>query len=123
MKRRIAKATSPARSVFRKEVGAAVNQAVGPQQAGVESELRDLRRVLTDDMDATNESTAVFGRLLSRLADRLDAIEERLAQMNARLDALEPVAPAPATPPPVPGVEAPGAKRPRRSGVPAPPGD
>jgi hypothetical protein len=51
--------------------------------------LRDVRRVLEDDMDAANEATAVFGRLLSQLGDRLDGIEEQLQSIATRLDALE----------------------------------
>jgi hypothetical protein len=95
-KRRLAKAVRPARKVFRKEVGAAVNDAVAPAQAGLQAELRDIRRVLEDDMDAANEATAVFGRLLSQLGDRLDGIEEQLLSIAARLDALEkPASPGP----------------------------
>jgi hypothetical protein len=95
-KRRLAKAVRPARKVFRKEVGAAVNDAVAPAQAGLQAELRDIRRVLEDDMDAANEATAVFGRLLSQLGDRLDSIEEQLLSIAARLDALgKPAGPAP----------------------------
>lgn len=46
-------------------------------------------------MDAANEATAVFGRLLSQLGDRLDGIEEQLRSIATRLDALEkPVGPA-----------------------------
>lgn len=94
-KRRLASAVRPARTVFRKEVGAAVNDAVAPAQAGLEAELRDVRRVLEDDMDAANEATAVFGRLLSQLGDRLDGIEELLRSIASRLDALEqPASPA-----------------------------
>src|SRR2546429_135630 len=59
LKERLARAVRPARTVFRKEIGAAVNDAVGPRQAHLEAELRDLRRVLQDDMDAANEATAV----------------------------------------------------------------
>ncbi|MCW3043016.1 MAG: hypothetical protein JWL57_1174 [Actinobacteria bacterium] len=95
-KRRLAKAVRPARKVFRKEVGAAVNDAIAPAQAGLQAELRDIRRVLEDDMDAANEATAVFGRLLSQLGDRLDGIEEQLQSIATRLDALErPPSPAP----------------------------
>jgi hypothetical protein len=94
-KRRLAKAVRPARKVFRKEVGAAVNDAVAPAQAGLQAELRDIRRILEDDMDAANEATAVFGRLLSQLGDRLDGIEEQLLSIAARLDALEKPASAP----------------------------
>jgi hypothetical protein len=73
-----------------------VNDAVAPAQAGLQAELRDIRRVLEDDMDAANEATAVFGRLLSQLGDRLDGIEEQLLSIAARLDALEkPASPAP----------------------------
>ena len=61
MKERLARAVRPARTVFRKEIGAAVNDAVGPRQTALEAELRDIRRVLQDDMDAANEATAVFG--------------------------------------------------------------
>lgn len=58
--------------------------------------MRNIRRVLEDDMDAANEATAVFGRLLSQLGDRLDGIEELLRSIAARLDALEkPASPAP----------------------------
>jgi hypothetical protein len=47
-------------------------------------------------MDAANEATAVFGRLLSQLGDRLDGIEEQLRSIATRLDALEkPASPAP----------------------------
>ena len=47
-------------------------------------------------MDASNEATAVFGRLLSQLGDRLDGIEEQLLSIATRLDALEkPASPAP----------------------------
>ena len=88
-KRRIARAVRPARAVFRKEVGAAVNEAVGPVHAGLEAEVRDLRRILRDDMDASNEATAVFGRLLSQLRDRLDDIDTRLTAMASQIDALE----------------------------------
>jgi ABC-type transporter Mla subunit MlaD len=88
-KRRLASAVRPARVVFRKEIGAAVTEAVGPAQAGVQAELREVRRILEDDMDAANEATAVFGRLLSQLGDRLDGIEELLQSIAARLDALE----------------------------------
>jgi len=66
-----------------------VNDAVAPAQAGLEAELRDIRRVLEDDMDAANEATAVFGRLLSQLGDRLDGIEEQLRSIATRLDGLE----------------------------------
>ena len=98
-KRRIARAVRPVRAVFRREVGAAVNDAVGPVQAGLEAEVRDLRRILQDDMDASNEATAVFGRLLSQLRDRLDDIDVRLSSMASQLDALErqPVEKSPAS--------------------------
>jgi hypothetical protein len=86
LKERLARAVRPARTVFRKEIGAAVNDAVGPRQAHLEAELRDLRRVLQDDMDAANEATAVFGRLLSQLGDRLEEIESRLEALSGRLD-------------------------------------
>jgi hypothetical protein len=47
-------------------------------------------------MDAANEATAVFGRLLSQLGDRLDGIEEQLLSISTRLDSLEkPPSPAP----------------------------
>jgi hypothetical protein len=47
-------------------------------------------------MDAANEATAVFGRLLSQLGDRLDSIEEQLLSISTRLDSLEkPPSPAP----------------------------
>jgi hypothetical protein len=46
-------------------------------------------------MDAANEATAVFGRLLSQLGDRLDGIEEQLLSIAARLDALQKPAPPP----------------------------
>lgn len=88
-KRRLATAVRPARVVFRKEIGAAVTDAVGPTQAGLQAEVTDLRRLLEDDMDASNEATAVFGRLLSQLRDRLDAIDGTLQAMATRLDALE----------------------------------
>lgn len=93
-KRRIARAVRPARAVFRKEVGAAVNEAVGPAHAGLEAEVRDLRRILQDDMDASNEATAVFGRLLSQLRDRLDDIDTRLTAMASQIEALEERKPA-----------------------------
>jgi len=82
-------AIRPARVVLRKEIGAAVNDAVGPRQSGLEAELRDLRRVLEDDLDATNETTVVFGRLLARLADRLDDIDARLEALTARFDGMQ----------------------------------
>lgn len=88
VKRRLASAARPARVVFRKEVGLAVHDAVGPTQAGLEAELQDLRRIMVDDMDATNEATAIFGRLLARLADRLEEIDGRLRAIDQRLDAL-----------------------------------
>src|SRR5439155_19449847 len=94
-KRRLASAVRPARTVFRKEVAAAVNDAVAPAQAGLEAELRDIRRVLEDDMDASNEATAVFGRLLSQLVDPLDGIELQLRSIASHLHALEqPASPA-----------------------------
>jgi hypothetical protein len=47
-------------------------------------------------MEAANEATAVFGRLLSQLGDRLDGIEEQLLSIATRLDSLErPAGPAP----------------------------
>lgn len=47
-------------------------------------------------MDAANEATAVFGRLLSQLGDRLDGIEEQLLSISTHLDAIEkPASPAP----------------------------
>ena len=46
--------------------------------------MRNIRRVLEDDMDAANEATAVFGRLLSQLGDRLDGIEEQLRSIATR---------------------------------------
>ncbi|MGH2718700.1 MAG: hypothetical protein ACRDJU_08990, partial [Actinomycetota bacterium] len=87
-KERLASAARPARTVFRKEVELAVNDAVGASQATVAAELGDLRRILTDDMDATNEATAVFGRMLARLSDRLEEVAEQLVSIEARLDAL-----------------------------------
>lgn len=103
-KRRLASAVRPARVVLRKEIGVAVNEAVGPTQAGVQAELRDVRRILEDDMDAANEATAVFGRLLSQLGDRLDGIEELLQSIATRLDALEkPAKQAPRRPKAAPG--------------------
>lgn len=74
--------------VFRQEVTNSLNEGLVPLQAGLVAELHDLRRVLIDDLDASNEATAVFGRMLSRVVDRLDAIDDRLAELTARLDAL-----------------------------------
>ena len=86
MKERLARAVRPARTLFRREIGAAVNDALGPRQTDLEAELRDIRRVLQDDMDAANEATAVFGRLLSQLGDRLEEIECRLETLSGRLE-------------------------------------
>lgn len=84
----MAGAVRPARSVVRKEIGIAVNEAVSPQQADLEAAINHLRRVIQDDMDATNESTAVFGRLLSQLADRLEAIESQVQELAGSVEAL-----------------------------------
>lgn len=65
-----------------------MTDAVGSRQADLEAELRDVKRVLRDDMDAANEATAVFGRLISALGDRLDAMQERLDEIADRLDSL-----------------------------------
>jgi hypothetical protein len=98
VKERLSRAVRPARIIFRKEVGIAVDDAVGPRQADLQAELRDLRRVLEDDMDATNEATAVFGRLLSRLSDRLDEIEARLDELAGSSDEVGAGPTAPARP-------------------------
>jgi hypothetical protein len=89
----------------------AVNDAVGASQATVSSELRDIRRILADDMEAANEATAVFGRLLAKLGDRLEAIEETLRRLETRLESQEAARPAPAAPPPAPPVRRGGKSR------------
>jgi hypothetical protein len=99
----------------------AVNDAVGASQATVSSELRDIRRILADDMEAANEATAVFGRLLAKLGDRLEVIEGTLRRLDeienlvrrleARLDSQQAAPPAPAAPP-----TAPPARRSGKSG-------
>jgi len=114
LKERLARAVRPARTVFRKEIGAAVNDAVGPRQTALEAELRDIRRVLQDDMDAANEATAVFGRLLSQLGDRLEEIESRLEALSGRLDEVAGTA-RPAAGVPKPKSPAKPAARPRKA--------
>lgn len=112
MKERLASAARPARTVFRKEVELAVNDAVGATQASVASELSDIKRILADDMDAANEATAVFGRLLAKLGDRLAEVEERLASIDERLEAL--AATPPGALPGAPPGAAPDRKRPAK---------
>lgn len=90
VRQRVAGAVRPARAVFRNEVGSAVNDALSPQQASLSSALADLQRVIQDDMDATNESTAVFGRLLSQFADRLTALEAQVADLSRHLGSQHP---------------------------------
>lgn len=46
----------------------------------------DVRRLVTDDLDASNETAALLGRTLQDLASSVESLRSELADLRARLD-------------------------------------
>ena len=46
----------------------------------------DLRRIVTDDLDASNEVAALLGRQLASLVDAVAELRADVAELRARLD-------------------------------------
>ena len=46
----------------------------------------DVRRIVTDDLDASTEVAALLGRSLQELREALDALRADVADLRARLD-------------------------------------
>jgi hypothetical protein len=47
----------------------------------------ELRRLVTDDLDASNEVAALLGRTLQELTASVDGLRAEVAELRARLDA------------------------------------
>jgi hypothetical protein len=45
----------------------------------------DLRRLVTDDLDASNEVAALIGRSLATLQDAVAALQDQVSALEARL--------------------------------------
>jgi len=46
----------------------------------------DVRRLVTDDLDASNEVAALLGRTLQELSASVDSLRAEVAELRARLD-------------------------------------
>ncbi len=46
----------------------------------------DVRRIVTDDLDASNEVAALLGRSLQELTATVAALRDEVAELRARLD-------------------------------------
>lgn len=69
-----------------------VESVVGPRYATrdeVAEAVRDIRRLLADQLDGDNESTAVLGREVAAVRAGNEAIEARLEALGERLDRIE----------------------------------
>lgn len=89
MKARLKQVARPARQAVRREIASAVADAVAQPQSNIEHEVKDLRRLIADDMDASNEAAAVFGRVLARLEDGLADVAARQQELGAAVDQLK----------------------------------
>lgn len=58
-------------------------------QAEVAEAVRDIRRLLADQLDGDNEATAVLGREVAAVRAGNEAIDARLAALSERLDRIE----------------------------------
>lgn len=45
----------------------------------------DIRRIVTDDLDASNEATALLGRALAALQATVDELRAEVAELRAKL--------------------------------------
>jgi uncharacterized protein YceH (UPF0502 family) len=46
----------------------------------------DVRRLVTDDLDASNEAAALVGRALAELSASVEALRADVAELRSRLD-------------------------------------
>ncbi|HET7489701.1 MAG TPA: hypothetical protein VFJ85_17365 [Acidimicrobiales bacterium] len=69
-----------------------VESVVAPRYATqdeVAEAVRDIRRLLADQLDGDNEATAVLGREVAAVRAGNEAIEAHLAALSDRLDRIE----------------------------------
>lgn len=50
----------------------------------------ELRRLVTDDLDASNEASALLGRALAGLTDAVEGLRGEVAELRARVDSTSP---------------------------------
>lgn len=53
---------------------------------GVRRETLDVRRIVTDDLDASTETAALLGRSLAALAETVESLRAEVAELRAQLD-------------------------------------
>lgn len=53
---------------------------------GVRRETLDVRRIVTDDLDASTETAALLGRSLAALTESVEALRTEVAELRAQLD-------------------------------------
>lgn len=53
---------------------------------GVRRETLDVRRIVTDDLDASTETAALLGRSLATLTETVESLRGEVAELRAQLD-------------------------------------
>ncbi len=53
---------------------------------GVRRETLDVRRIVTDDLDASTETAALLGRTLAALTASVESLRTEVAELRAHLD-------------------------------------
>jgi hypothetical protein len=69
------------------EVSLARIDDISAQIEAVRRETVEVRRIVTDDLDAANESAALLGSALASIADSLESLRSEVSALEARLDA------------------------------------
>jgi uncharacterized protein YceH (UPF0502 family) len=60
--------------------------ALSGQVEDVRQATIDVRRLVTDDLDASNEAAALVGRALADLSASVEALRAEVAELRSRLD-------------------------------------
>ncbi len=59
---------------------------ISSQIEAVRRETVEVRRIVTDDLDAANETAALLGSALSSIAESLESLRSEVSALEARLD-------------------------------------
>ena len=52
----------------------------------VRRETLEVRRIVTDDLDASNETAALLGRMLASLQETIESLRTEVSELRARLE-------------------------------------
>jgi hypothetical protein len=68
---------------------AAIRETTAAVVAAQTAEFAELRRILGDQGDASDQVTEVLGRMLARLSGEVEALVAEIVRLHERLDSIE----------------------------------